>query len=63
MALIKCAECGKEVSSEAVACPHCGYAPTGQCMNCTHKNWWGCSFNIRPTRETCVSFKKRQGWG
>jgi DNA-directed RNA polymerase subunit RPC12/RpoP len=24
MALIKCAECGKQVSSEAVACPHCG---------------------------------------
>lgn len=24
MALIKCPECGKEVSSNAVACPHCG---------------------------------------
>lgn len=24
MALIKCKECGKEVSSEAEACPHCG---------------------------------------
>lgn len=24
MALIKCAECGKDVSSEAKTCPHCG---------------------------------------
>lgn len=24
MALIKCGECGKEVSTSAVACPHCG---------------------------------------
>lgn len=24
MALVKCKECGKEVSSEAEACPHCG---------------------------------------
>lgn len=25
MALIKCPECGKEVSSSAPSCPHCGY--------------------------------------
>ena len=25
MALIKCKECGKECSSSANACPHCGY--------------------------------------
>ena len=25
MALTKCPECGKEVSSKAVACPHCGF--------------------------------------
>ena len=25
MALIKCAECGADISSEASACPHCGY--------------------------------------
>ena len=24
MALIKCVECGKEVSSSAKVCPHCG---------------------------------------
>lgn len=25
MALIKCQECGKEISDSAVSCPHCGY--------------------------------------
>lgn len=25
MALIKCPECGKEISNQAVACPHCGF--------------------------------------
>ena len=25
MALIKCPECGKDVSSEAASCPYCGY--------------------------------------
>ena len=24
MALIKCEECGKEISDKAIACPHCG---------------------------------------
>lgn len=24
MALIKCSECGKEISSDAKSCPHCG---------------------------------------
>jgi uncharacterized membrane protein YvbJ len=28
MALIKCKECGKEVSSEAKNCPNCGYPIT-----------------------------------
>ena len=25
MALIKCPECGNDVSSETITCPHCGY--------------------------------------
>jgi hypothetical protein len=32
MALIKCAECGKEISDKAVACPNCG-APVAQQMH------------------------------
>ena len=26
MSLIKCKECGKEISNEAINCPHCGYS-------------------------------------
>ena len=29
MALIKCSECGKEVSDKATACPNCGAPPSG----------------------------------
>ena len=25
MALIQCSECGKEISDQIAACPHCGY--------------------------------------
>lgn len=25
MALVKCPECGKEISNSANKCPHCGY--------------------------------------
>ena len=25
MALIKCQECGEEISDQAAVCPHCGY--------------------------------------
>ncbi len=25
MSLVKCTECGKEVSTDSVTCPHCGY--------------------------------------
>lgn len=32
MALIKCPECGKEVSDKAKSCIHCGY-PLGECKN------------------------------
>ena len=28
MALVECQECGKEISSEAVSCPQCGYPLT-----------------------------------
>jgi hypothetical protein len=29
MALVKCAECGREVSATAATCPHCGKANPG----------------------------------
>ena len=34
MALIKCKECGKEVSSEAETCPHCGARIASKSMGC-----------------------------
>ena len=33
MALVKCGECGGQVSDKAAACPHCG-APVLRCPNC-----------------------------
>jgi RNA polymerase subunit RPABC4/transcription elongation factor Spt4 len=30
MALVKCKECGKEISSNAVTCPHCGVPEPGK---------------------------------
>ncbi len=29
-----CAECGKKVSTNAAACPHCGNQPKDRCMHC-----------------------------
>jgi hypothetical protein len=31
MALVACPECGREVSDQAPACPHCGYPIRGGC--------------------------------
>ena len=33
MALIKCSECGKEVSSQAKVCPNCGKKINGSGQN------------------------------
>ena len=30
MALIKCSECGREISDKASSCPHCGCPVTGK---------------------------------
>jgi hypothetical protein len=35
MALIKCPECGREVSSRAVACPQCGFPVVSECFPIT----------------------------
>ena len=29
-----CSECGKKVSTNAVACPHCGNQPKSSCHTC-----------------------------
>ena len=47
MALIKCPECGKEISDKATACPNCGYPIDGKCRSVWKRpkrpwTWRGC---------------------
>lgn len=44
MALIKCSECGKEISDKAVKCVHCGYAIN--LTNDKNTNTENCNSNI-----------------
>lgn len=37
MALVPCPECGKEISTQAVACPHCGAPQTRTVVEVTSK--------------------------
>ena len=41
MALIKCPECGKEVSDKAPACPSCAYPLQATTIEATGKSWKG----------------------
>jgi hypothetical protein len=38
MALIKCSECGKEVSDKATACPNCGAPPASEGRTRQHRD-------------------------
>ena len=38
MALIACSECGKEISSQAAACPHCGHPLPGAAASATSED-------------------------
>lgn len=37
MSMIKCTECGKEISDKATACPHCG-CPMTEILSATKEN-------------------------
>ncbi len=37
MALIKCQECGKEISDTAEACPHCGFSSRSENKKKAHR--------------------------
>jgi len=39
MSLIKCAECAKEISDKAIACPHCGNPVKPLTIEQTSKKW------------------------
>lgn len=49
MSLIKCSECGQEVSDKALACPHCG-APVVKDVYCTR-----CGAKYPETAAVCPS--------
>lgn len=48
MALIKCPECGKEISNKAESCPNCGYKLTKQNNNVENIN------NVRAGTMLCI---------
>lgn len=48
MALIKCKECGEQISSTAKACPHCGFQNV--IVTCPE-----CGKKVKPTDSTCPS--------
>jgi hypothetical protein len=65
MALIKCGECGREVSSNAEACPHCGN-PIGAAERTAGTYCPHCRVHVTPAVTsvgggTC-SFGKRETW-
>lgn len=39
MSIILCPECGREVSSRARTCPHCGFAVWTQDPSCSKYEW------------------------
>lgn len=41
MALIKCPECGKEISDKALSCPSCAYPIKPVVIEATGKKWKG----------------------
>lgn len=47
MALVACQECGKEISAEALSCPHCGQPNTAQLhRGQDRKQKIGCAFMV-----------------
>lgn len=41
MALIKCPECGKEISNNSIVCPNCGYGYRNESLNRATFNFIG----------------------
>lgn len=52
MALIKCPECGKDVSDRAAACPNCGF-PISNTGCCSSNNSVGSTPNCAQIRIVC----------
>lgn len=52
MALKRCTECGKVVSTQASFCVHCGNAPTSRCQTCVD---YCCPGEETPDRPVCCN--------
>ena len=61
--LVRCAECGKPVSTNAVSCPHCGNQPVGNCAICIENQGNGVDdyvqLGCRSDRLCCPGFSRR----
>ncbi|MBE6551907.1 MAG: hypothetical protein E7665_07215 [Ruminococcaceae bacterium] len=67
MALIRCGECGNEVSSIARTCPHCGYYVNTICDNCRYISYGDgvpeCpvrGIDVHPNQRACLHFRKEE---
>ena len=66
MAIIKCTECGKQISDKAEVCPNCGnpMSPKGGANNGTYCS--SCGINVTPVVTSVgggsCSFGKRETW-
>lgn len=58
MALIRCPECDKEVSSEARVCPHCGYPLRKEPIKCGYSEQQIKTFQYQLTslKQSLISF-------
>lgn len=67
MALVKCSECGKEISSNAESCPNCGNPMKGRSSNKTGGTFCpSCKTHVAPVATSVgggsCSFGKRETW-
>ncbi len=67
MALIRCSECGREVSTMATSCPHCGYYTNSTCSKCrfiTYSNGFPeCTkrdIEVSEYKRSCLGFKEEE---
>ena len=66
MALIKCGECGHQVSSTSPSCPNCGYRVYSKCGKCRYYGvvddaYLGCrlrDIKVSETTSACLAFEK-----
>ncbi len=69
MALIRCAECNREVSSVASQCPHCGYYVRSICDKCKYLSYDSgvpdCpvrGIDVSPNQRACLKFRPEDPW-